>query len=946
MIKKVLLLAFVFVAHVGMAQVPNWQSFTDSIQSLSSPRSCDLNNDGVLDIVVGAGLDGIAHPNGIIAVNGATGSLLWKRPARNEVFGSAQFYDITSDGIKDVFITGRQAQLLAINGSNGDLIWDYFPYGTNPIDSGLYNFYNPQFIADVSGDLIPDILVSNGGDHAAPAWQTNRPPGHLMVVNGVTGGLIAKAVVPDSAETYCSPIVVDVQGNGTKWILFGTGGENLGGHFYACPLSDLVQSNSLSNSIVLATDNTKGFIAPASVAKANSAYSIFIQSFGGTVTKINGFNWSAAWSTTIPGTESSAAPVLGKMNGDLATDAFVLLYKGIAPSYTDFYQVMLDGNTGAISFKDSLGVFSYPSANAVDLNNDGIDEVVVSVTYSENSAYKHKLHAIDFQTATVSQLDVTRAGVNLGCTPLIVNMDSDPSLELIYIVKRDSLNPVGSKGIYINCYNLSSTTPNNGIAWGSYMGTKHDGHYIYTPQNCGFGSTISQVNYLNPSCNNLADGSISPIVSGTFPPYTFLWSTGEVTPTISGLAAGNYWVRVTDANNCYEERSFNLVDPYVISFGGIAPPTCPGGNNGMATLNSSGCYCMFSTCTFLWENGITTKPNNALVEGWNSVIINHPGGCTVIDSVFIPSPSPVIDYMTVVDVDCFGNSTGMIELFSSQPAGTVSYNWSNGTQNSSVTGLAAGVYSVNVTDARPCQDSLVITIDQPDSLNLQLQSSNVTCHGDSTGTINWITQGGTAPYSYALNNQSILNSSASGLSSGNYTIDVTDAMNCSQSAQVNITEPSPLSVSFSSQPASGMGSFDGIITATPSGGTTPYTYNWSLPQTDSMIVYLNPGMYQLELVDGNGCTLDTSIYLGALELATNSITQLLVSPNPTSNILTIQVPESLLHHTFCIRDIDGRLVHRGQFTEVSEKLQMADYAKGMYVLHVPSTNQQIRLVKE
>ena len=75
------------------------------------------------------------------------------------------FQDINSDAVNDVFISGRSGQLLAIDGTNGSLLWDYFPYNTNPSDSGVYNFYNPQFIHDVDGDSYDDILISNGGDH-------------------------------------------------------------------------------------------------------------------------------------------------------------------------------------------------------------------------------------------------------------------------------------------------------------------------------------------------------------------------------------------------------------------------------------------------------------------------------------------------------------------------------------------------------------------------------------------------------------------------------------------------------------------------------------------------------------------------------------------------------------------------------------------------------------
>ena len=134
-------LLFIFLIgfiQISFAQLTSWQSFTDSIPTLSSPRACDLNNDGIKDIVIGGGTDGVASNNGIMAYNGLNGSLLWKRGSRNEVFGSAIFQDITNDGIDDVFITGRQAQLLAINGANGQLLWDYFPYPVNPADSGLF----------------------------------------------------------------------------------------------------------------------------------------------------------------------------------------------------------------------------------------------------------------------------------------------------------------------------------------------------------------------------------------------------------------------------------------------------------------------------------------------------------------------------------------------------------------------------------------------------------------------------------------------------------------------------------------------------------------------------------------------------------------------------------------------------------------------------------------
>ena len=443
----------------------NWQHFIDSIPTLSSPRACDLNNDGVKDIVYGGGTDGVYASNGIIAINGANGTLLWKRPARNEVFGSAVFQDITNDGIKDVFMVGRQAQLLAINGSNGALLWDYFPYNNiNPGDSGLYNFYNPQFIADVSGDGLMDILVANGGDHAAPAWDTVRPPGHLMVVNALNGHLIAKAVVPDSAETYCSAIVADIQGNGTQWVLYGTGGETLGGSFWACPLNDLL-NNTLAPSIQLAHDPNLGFIAPASIYKTNNnQYNIYIQSYGGKLIKIKGSNLTAHWSYQLQNTQSSAEPVIGNFTGNNNPDVLLSLAKGTSSGYTDYYQVMLDGATGQVMMKDSVGHMQFASGNAIDLNNDGRDEAILSINYMENGHWKHRLQSFDFVNHTLQEIVPVHAGTNIGSTPLFTDIDGDAAIDLIYLVKKDSLNVMGWKGVYTIRTELNSNFPNPGIA--------------------------------------------------------------------------------------------------------------------------------------------------------------------------------------------------------------------------------------------------------------------------------------------------------------------------------------------------------------------------------------------------------------------------------------------------------------------------------------------------
>lgn len=915
----------------------NWQSFTDSIPTLSSPRACDLNNDGIKDIVYGGGTDGVFSYNGIMAYNGTNGNLLWKRAARNEVFGSAVFMDITNDGVKDVFMVGRQAQLLAINGSNGALLWDYFPYNTNPADSGLYNFYNPQFIADVSGDGIQDILVANGGDHAAPVWDTTRPPGHLMVVNSMNGQLLAKAVVPDSAETYCSALVADVQGNGTQWVLYGTGGETLGGSFWACQLSHLL-NNTLAPSIPLLSDTQLGFVAPASLIKNPSGqHDIIIQSYGGKVAKIMGANWSTMWTYQLPNTESSAEPVIGNFTGSAVPDVFLSLAKGSSSSYTDYYQVLLDGGTGQVVLKDSIGALQFASGNAVDLNNDGRDEAVLSVNYMQSGTWKHRLEVFDFVAHTIQPLVPQQTGVNIGATPLFTNLDNDNLLDLVYLVKKDSLNPMGWKGVYLNRVELSSGFPNAGLAWASYLSTLNNGVYFNQTINCGPGSILSNVAITQPWCNGSASGVITPSATLGTAPYTYLWSNGSTAPQLSNVPAGTYSVQVTDNTGCYEIYTTTLVDPFVITFGGVVPPTCPGGSNGQAVVNSSGCPCMFSTCQFLWENGVSGKTNLSVSEGWNTVTITHTNGCVVIDSVFVPYSAPVVNSAVLTMVTCNGAADGSIDLDVSAALAPHTFDWSNGANQSFNNNLSPGTYDVTVTDARPCSSVLAYVITEPDLLVSNYNVQSVTCSGLTDGQVNANATGGNGGFTYQIG--TLVNSSGqfNNLSAGTYVLMVNDTLGCAaQNQTVFVTEPNVLTLAMSATMASGPGALDGSAVATVNGGTAPYQYTWSgaVAQTDSMAVYLDGGWYSVVVTDANGCAVSDSVYVDVLGIHQFIGSSILLYPNPTQGTLYL----SSKVDGVLVLDLQGRLLLK---LEDCELIDVTPLAVGQYQLQIKDQDRYV-----
>jgi len=921
----------------AVAQLDSWQAFTDSIPTLSSPRCSDLNGDGVKDIVIGGGTDGVYSNNGIMAYNGLDGSLLWKRAARNEVFTSAIFQDINGDGTDDVFLGGRQAQLYAIDGTNGQVIWEYYPYTTDPSIDGLYNFYSAQFIPDQDGDQLPDLLVANGGDHSLPDWETDRPPGHLMAISSADGTLLAMAVVPDSAETYCSPLVADIQGDGNLWILYGTGGETLGGSFWAAPLTALM-SEDLSGSVELATHPTRGFIAPASVHKKaySNAYDIIIQAFGGPVYKIDGTTLTQTWAQQIPGTESSAQAVIGNFTGDITPDVYMVLFKGTMASYTDFYQVMLDGVDGSVQFMDSLGNIHFASGNAVDVNNDGRDEAITSINYFENGCFRNKLQILDFQNESIQQLGTTQAGVNIGSTPLITDLDNDDMMDIVYVVKKDSLDPMGWKGIFVNRLEYPQSLPNAGIAWGAYMSNGSDGIYDYVPVNCGSGSVIASSSVVNPTCNGASTGYIVAYPVNGNGPYTFLWSEGTTGETLNNIPAGNYTLIATDANGCYEEVMYTLSNPYVISFGGVQHESCPGANDGKAIVSSTGCYCMFSTCQFLWENGVLGSSNTLLTPGFNTVTITHSNGCVVQDSIFIQAAAPIWTDTIVTSLICFNDNSGAVDVVTN-PDLTYTFSWSNGESTEDLSGISAGNYQVAIEDNRLCRDTLDFVVSQPEVLSLSVSFENTSCFGSNDGSAILTATGGTPLYLYYIDGQFDNTGMYENLPAGEHSFYVEDENGCVTEVQsIYITEPAALEITLTATPESGPGALDGIAECTVTGGTGAYQIVWDDPnsQTGNMAVYLTNGWITATVTDENGCTIEDSILIGTVsiqEFANN----IHIYPNPTTDHFIV---DGVSDPVVTVIDMNGKTVLIAQ----GNKIDLEGIQSGVYELLISAESQTIR----
>ena len=859
--KYILLLFFCQLSILLVAQTATWSTFIDTVTTFSSPRAVHLNADTVADFVIGAGLDGSAHANGVVAIDGSNGAILWTFATQEEIFTSAQFQDINGDGIEDVFIGGRYAEFYAIDGASGQMLWEFFsPAPTEAVDSGWFNFYTPQWIPDQNGDNYAELLITNGGNHALPSWNTNRDPGYLMVLDASTGAVLAKDTMPDGEETYCSPVVADISNSNQLEIIFGSGGEDDGGALWRVRLTDLM-NNDIQSATALAAHPTRGFIAPASLADMNDdgVLDIVSQAYDGKLRLFDGQSNQIIWTAALAGTESSAAPVIGNFTGDKTPDVFIVVAKGHAPAFSDFFQLMIDGKDGSIAWKDSIAQLHFASANAIDLTADGRDEVLVSLNFHNGTNFSHQLMSLDFQNNVVTNFNSPEAGVNIASTPLIEDLDADGLIEVVYAYRADSLNPMGQNGFKISKLETNYSIPAVGVAWGGYMGSTQDGFYQYLGTACG--TLASGLAFNNISCNGAADAAATAAPSGGLAPYTFLWSTGDVADTIQQMDVGSYTLRVTDAAGCYVDQAYAASDPYVISFGGLIPPTCPGDSNATIQVASSGCPCMFSTCTYDWSNnGSTTKVAANLWAGWQYVTITHMDGCIVVDSTLIPSALPIFSGFKVIDLPCADLSAGLgsIEVFMSNPS-TTNLLWSTGSVSNVINNLMPGNYSVQANTNSGCKDSSFFVIVAPDSLSLNTSLINLTCFGDSSGQIQSTVSGGTAPYAYLW---STGNSSQfiADLDTGMYALTVLDSLGCLvREDSMMMAQPAPFQLQESVIHPLCHSLMTGQIQLSVSGQQGSINYSWSNGSTTQDLTALGAGIYIVAAIDSVGCSaqLDT-----------------------------------------------------------------------------------------
>ncbi|MBI4947531.1 MAG: gliding motility-associated C-terminal domain-containing protein [Bacteroidetes bacterium] len=332
--------------------------------------------------------------------------------------------------------------------------------------------------------------------------------------------------------------------------------------------------------------------------------------------------------------------------------------------------------------------------------------------------------------------------------------------------------------------------------------------------------------------------------------------------------ANSYSVIVQDSLGCISSVS-SITIPDSISLSAVSSAyaggyniSCNGLSDGNINLTASGGTTAYS---YLWNSGHTTKNISNITAGNYFVTVADTNSCTKVLFVPITQPAVLVATASITtnyngnSVSCNGSADGVIDVTVTGGTTAYMYLWNNSQTTQNISGLGGGTYFVTVTDVNNCQTTSSVTLTQPTVLDLSASTTNVSCHGLSDGAINLSPIGGTSPYVFLWSN-SQTTEDITGLNENSYSVTVTDANGCSQSASVNINEQSPIQLLFSSTNPNCYGDNNGSINLSASGGVAPYTYLWSNGATTQNISDLNAGIYIVNVLDGNRCArVDTII---------------------------------------------------------------------------------------
>ncbi|GIV35170.1 MAG: hypothetical protein KatS3mg031_2705 [Chitinophagales bacterium] len=452
--------------------------------------------------------------------------------------------------------------------------------------------------------------------------------------------------------------------------------------------------------------------------------------------------------------------------------------------------------------------------------------------------------------------------------------------------------------------------------------------------------SIDSIQTTDPSCFGASDGEAQAWISGGTPPYSYYWSNGQGSPTAVTLSAGNYGVTVQDSNQCSATALFSLQTPADLSLSFTTFPAYCGNASGSVITSVSGGTPPY---TYVWSNGADSSVLSHLAAGSYTLTVTDKKGCAKVATATIAHINSSLQIgFTILPVSCFGSHNGAIDVEVAGGFPPYDYFWSDGSLSQDVSGVAAGIYTLEVTDSAGCQFTDTFTIPEPPPLGLHIITEE-----DSCGTILVeaiaVVSGGTPPYSFLWSNNST-SSTVTNLNKGSHAVTVTDANGCSVSQSIIVDAGPGVSISSFSVTPDSAGLATGSISVTVTGGSPPYAFLWSNGATTPALHNLFAGDYLLTVTDVNGCSATASFSVSYVPDNTVGISHLFsdnlvfsVFPNPSSGkvYISLHIPQQnqllITFYEQTGRQLSSETIHlpAGQHT-----LPLPDVPTGLYLLKI------------
>ncbi|MBX2928488.1 MAG: OmpA family protein [Saprospiraceae bacterium] len=364
-------------------------------------------------------------------------------------------------------------------------------------------------------------------------------------------------------------------------------------------------------------------------------------------------------------------------------------------------------------------------------------------------------------------------------------------------------------------------------------------------------------------CSGDKSGALIVEVSGGKGPFQFRWNQAGISgekPT--GLAAGAYQVNVTDAEGSTTIANFTIEAPALLTVAtAVVSSATTGNKDGKANVQVSGGT---SPYTYKWDNGNTGQQASALAPGMRSVTVTDANGCTATAQISITENIlPLAATLNqTASISCAGAASAALEVQVSGGKGPFQYKWNQAALSGErPTGLAAGEYQVEVSDAAGNKTTANVSIKAPAALTATATAVSPASTGNSDGKANVQVSGGTSPYTYKWDNGNT-GQQASALAPGMRSVTVTDANGCTATAQISITENIlPLAATLNQTASIACaGTASAALEVQVSGGKGPFQYKWNQAAlSGERPTGLAAGEYEVTVTDALGATKTASV---------------------------------------------------------------------------------------